>query len=367
MTSTLGYNKFIDHKDVLQNANNVWIIDNKTLPYLYIDSSSNPVASINISKYSWDNLSTNLDIINLDQNIVFNIEELSQTRPVKEKYYYIANSMTPLSVEELDNIAWNSYTEIVQIDQSGYYVLYAKIVEYDGTVTYINSDILALNKSGFSVNISLKDQEWSTLTTPSEKFYINQEEKVYVYAANDLIGIKSIQYYISTNILSEEEFETIQWMDYSEYIQLNSLGQYIIYVKVIDNNQSVKYVNSEYIIYNGYQENLSLGNSKIEYNSNYITDNSTVTLDFSSDIELNFLDGYTHNFVSNILLPLNTKITLIDYNQNKIYSYKIETEEDIYGYGDNNFAKYSFSLFKEIGVTEIINYDETVLYNYFRF
>ena len=152
-------------------------------------------------------------------------------------------------------------------------------------------------------------------------------------------------------------------MDYSEYIQLNSLGQYIIYVKVIDNNQSVKYVNSEYIIYNGYQENLSLGNSKIEYNSNYITDNSTVTLDFSSDIELNFLDGYTHNFVSNILLPLNTKITLIDYNQNKIYSYKIETEEDIYGYGDNNFAKYSFSLFKEIGVTEIINYDETVLYN----
>ena len=154
LTSTLGYNKFIDHKDVLQNANNVWIIDNKTLPYLYIDSSSNPVASINISKYSWDNLSTNLDIINLDQNIVFNIEELSQTRPVKEKYYYIANSMTPLSVEELDNIAWNSYTEIVQIDQSGYYVLYAKIVEYDGTVTYINSDILALNKSGFSVNIS---------------------------------------------------------------------------------------------------------------------------------------------------------------------------------------------------------------------
>lgn len=363
LVTTLGYNKFIDLKDVEANTNNVWVIDNKVLPYLYIDSSSDPVASININKHSWNNLSSDLDIINLGQNIIFNIEDLSQTRPVKEKYYYISNSMTPLTHEQLNSVTWNEYKEIVQVDNSGYYVLYAKIVEYDGTITYINSDVLALNKSGFSVNISLGDKKWDSLNSDLNEIYINKEESIYLYAVNDLIGIQSVQYYVSTEILSEEQFNTIQWMDYIDNITINTLGKYIVYAKVIDNNQNIKYVNTDYIIYNGYQENLYLGNSKKEYNSNYITDNSTLTLDFLSDIELEFFEGYKHSLVSNVLLPLNTKISLIDYNQNKVYSYKIDSQDDIYGYADDSFATYSFNLFKEVGTVENNNYDDTVLYN----
>ena len=34
-------------------------------------------------------------------------------------------------------------------------------------------------------------------------------------------------------------------------------------------------------------------------------------------------EGYNHNLISNILLTLNTKITLVDKNTNKIYSYKL--------------------------------------------
>lgn len=363
LVSTLKYSKFIDLEDVKQNPNNAWVIDNKTLPYLYIDSSSDPVAAININKYSWNNLSSNLDVINLEQNIVFNIEDLSQTRPVKEKYYYISNSMTPLTQEELNNVSWKEYTELVQIDNSGYYVLYAKIVEYDNTITYINSDVLALNKSGFNVSISLGNQKWETLNSDINEFYINKEENIYLYGVNDLIGIQSTQYYISTEILTEEQLNSVEWLDYNDSILINTLGKYIVYAKVIDNNQNIKYVNTDYIIYNGYQENLYLGNSKKEYNSNYITDNSTLTLDFTSDIELEFLEGYTHSFVSNILLPINTKISLVDYNQNKVYSYKIDTEEDIYEYADDNFATYSFNLFKEVGTVDQSNYDDSVLYN----
>ena len=363
LVSTLGFNKFIDDTDVLSNKNNVWIIDNKTLPYLYIDNSSDPVASINISKYSWNNLSSNLDVINLQKNIVFNIEDLSQTRPVQNKYYYISNSMTPLTQEQLNNVVWTEYKELVQIDQSGYYVLYAKIVEYDGTTTYINSDILALNKSGFQVDISLLDNNWKNSMTPTKDVYINKEEKVYVYALNDLIGIQSVQYYISNDIITEDKFDSIGWVDYGEFISINGVGKYIIYVKVVDNNQNVKYVNTDYIVYNGYQEELFLGKSKVQYNSNNITDNSTLTINFSNDIELKYLEGYKHNFVSNILLPLNTKITLIDYGENKAYSYKIDTNDDLFGYTDNNFASYPFDLFEEIGVEEVKKYDESTLYN----
>ena len=64
-----------------------------------------------------------------------------------------------------------------------------------------------------------------------------------------------------------------------------------------------------------------------------------------------------HNIITNILLPKNTIIKLIDYSDNKIYTYEITTDEDIYNYNNScpseidcqKRAKYPFSLFTERG------------------
>ncbi len=62
------YNEFVSFNDVETNVNNVWIYEKNSLPILYIDDSNNPIANINISKYSWNNLSTELDFINFSNN-----------------------------------------------------------------------------------------------------------------------------------------------------------------------------------------------------------------------------------------------------------------------------------------------------------
>ena len=58
-------------------------------------------------------------------------------------------------------------------------------------------------------------------------------------------------------------------------------------------------------------------------------------MNFQYTDDLTYQENYTHNLISNILLPVNTKITLIDQHSKKIYSYKITTSEDIFHYQDS--------------------------------
>ena len=45
-----------------------------------------------------------------------------------------------------------------------------------------------------------------------------------------------------------------------------------------------------------------------KYETNYITDNSSINLTFEGNFAIDFKEGYTHNFISNILLPPNHNI-----------------------------------------------------------
>ena len=70
----------------------------------------------------------------------------------------------------------------------------------------------------------------------------------------------------------------------------------------------------------------------------------------------------TNYLTSNIVLPRNTKITLMDNTNNKVYEYKIETNDD-FGYQQNGVAKYPLSGFKEKGKTTTTNYTSTNITN----
>jgi len=370
--NNLYYNEFVSLEDATINVNNVWIYENDSLPILYIDDLNNPIANINLNKYSWNNLSTELNVIRLTNSITFAIDDVSSVNPVKEKYYYITNSRVALSIEELNNVAtWKLYENNVTIEESGYYVIYAKIVDYNGNITYMNTDVIALNVSGFLTNISMNNKEWTTNKSDLIDIYTNDDINLTIYAQDDLYGINSIEYYISNQELTEEEIGAItEWTIYSNNITINAPGKYVIYAKVVNGESITKYLNTDYIVYNGYSETLNIGSSNINYDTNYITTKSLLTLTFTSDFEMDYKEGYTHNLISNILLPLGTKITLIDKYNNKIYNKIIDTEADLYGYNDScigisncsKYATYSFNIFKEIGASDAY-YDESINYN----
>ena len=364
--NTLGYNEFISFDDIETNINNAWIIEDNNIPVLYIDDVNSSLVTLNLSKYNWNNYSTELNVLNIDSNVSFKIDKNGNDLKIKNLYYYVANSSTPLSKDELNNLtSWNEYSSIVSINTSGYYVIYVKVVDTSDKVSYINSDVIAINLNT-TKNIALDSYIWDKVSTNLENIYIDRPKNVIINANDDLIGIKSINYYISDEELTNNQIKAISnWTNYNNYISISELGSYIVYAKIVDNNDKVTYINSDIINYNGYTETLTLGKNDINYNSNYITSNSSIKLRFNTNFNYKFKSGYKHILKSSILLPQNTNITLIDYKSNKVYAYTVNTSEDNFGYnsscdGNNctNFASYDFNLFKEVGTINNTYYND---------
>lgn len=374
MTSSLSYNEFIDKNDLSINENNVWIYEYESLPILYIDD---PIANIHAGIYTWNNLKYNLTERIFNSNITFNIEA-ADIELLKNVYYYISNSSNPLTKRDLEAItSWQTYTNIEEINTEGFYVIYAKVVDYDNNITYLNSDLLILDLSGSVINIKLNNNSWDQFETNLDYIYINSKSNLEIEANDAISGVASTKYYISSAELTDADLDDLEldsWLDYTTPILIDNNTKRVVYVRVEDNSGFITYANTDYIILNGYnQGNLTLGrNTNNNLNNLYITNKSTISFNFTYEDEIGYAKGYTHNLVSTILLPINTKITLIDNNTGKVYMYKITSSDDLYGYNDScelndincvKKATYPLSLFKTGKMSTNEYFNENDYYN----
>ncbi len=375
MVNNLFYDEFTDFNNLLINNEDVWVYNDESLPILFIDDINNPIANLHANIYSWDNFSPEISEVKLSSNITFSIEETDELRPIKEIYYYISNSVTPLTLNEIKNIGtWNIYSNIVQISDEGFYIIYAKVIDYNDNIFYINSDLLILDLPGASATINMETRQWTELQSNPEKIYIDGPKEITVTESDTISGISSIGYYITDTLLSTNDLNNLsddKWTSYSaeENILINTNGIHIIYIKIMDNFNYASYLSTDYLIFDGYSQNsFTIGRNSSSYieDGNNITDKSSIMMNFTytSTTELDY-SNHTHNLVSNILLPLGSKITLIDYITNNVYEYVVNTSEDNYGYEescpveDTNCIKkatYPFTLFKEVGTGSTIKY-----------
>ncbi len=377
----LQFKEFVDFDDIESNPENAWLYEDDSLPILFIDDISKPIANINVSVYSWNNLSYKLNNVKLSSNITFGIEDVDDLNPIKEKYYYVSNSSVPLTKTEISQITtWTSYTDVEQISTEGIYVIYVKVVDYDDNITYLNTDVLVLDLPGISASMNLDDNKWTSLKSNLSDIYIDRQKTITVETLNEISGVSSIEFYITDQILDKNDLDALnseEWSNYSNGIPLEDTGKQVVYVKIIDSFDYVTYINSDYINFDGYDESdLIIGRNSSSYQNAdpYITDKSTVTLNFEySNSDSSELTDYTHNLIANMLLPLGTRLTLIDNITKKVYEYKITTATDIYSYNSScdtediscvKKATYPFTLFKEIGTATVNNYyNETTYYN----
>lgn len=363
VVNNLLFNEFIDFNNLENNEDNVWLYEEDSLPILFIDDINKPIASIHAGIYSWNNLSSKLTPLRFTSNITFDIKEVDELKPHKERYYYISDSLEPLSKEELSEIdTWIPYDTIVQIVDEGVYIIYVKVVDYDDNITYLNSDLLILDSTGPSANIYIDNYSWNNLRSNLNLVYIGKPKSLKVEVEEDLSGISSIEYLISDQLLDAEDLNANNdWTTYTDEILIDEVGKQIVYVKLVDDFGYTTYLNTDYIIFDGYQlTSLILGRNTSSYESTnlYMTNKSSATFNFTFNSSTDDLNNHTHNLITNILLPLGTKITLIDNIANKVYSYQITTASDIYNYNDScdvedldceKKATYPFTLFKEVG------------------
>lgn len=351
-----SYNEFVSFEDLETNNMNVWVFEDG-LPVLFIDDVINSYVELSLNTYVWNSYSPELDVKNINTNITFMISDVSDVH-TSDKYYYISNSRTPLSKTDLESVSWTPYSDIVRIDNEGFYVIYVKVVDNNDFVSYINSDLLVLDNSGSDITISALGNNWNGLN--SGNLYVNQTFQFTVSASDVLSGIKSIEYYLGNSTIND--FNNVSWTSYTSPVVVNTIGDYVLYVKVTDQCDFVTYASTPLITYDGYViSNLSpIGSS-----GNNITSNSTISfdVDYLNNKQLSF----DHYLISSILLPRYTNITMIDRVNNKVYGYVVNTN-DRFGFDTDGFASYPLSLFKEKGKsTDSLYVDSSVSNERFTF
>lgn len=215
------------------------------------------------------------------------------TSPIKSVEYYKSNSDTILTTTELTNVEWSEYAafKIVKDEQ---FVVYIKVTDYAGHISYICSDGYIVDMKESNIVI--------TPDSPNENGYYNDDfyvrldiEDVAPYS-----GIKSVEYWVICN-----GAETIRRTIYSyknEYAPVqsdlkssltdsikidaksNNSDSVSLYVKVVDNagNENVKCLDNIKIDAVAPQINVGydVNNANIVDDRGYIKSNRMATITF---------------------------------------------------------------------------------------
>ena len=339
-----NYQEFVSKNNLKTHPQNIWIFNNDTYPLLYFDDVVNNNSELYISSYMWNSYSKNLNVYNFTNNIVFMISDIDNVH-LTDKYYYVSNNEDVLSKSDLENVLWVEYNDAVIISNEGRYIIYVKTVDNNDNVEYINSDILILDNSGSDITITMGENTYTELM--NTEVYVDSSFNISVSAEDILSGVSTIEYYLSNTRIND--LTTVNWSTYNNAISVNNTGEYILYVKVVDGCNFISYASTPLIVYDGYIVN----NLKpVGFDSgNRITNNSSIMFDitYSNNKQLDII----HNIVSSVALPINTKITLLDKTNNKIYEYVV----------NNNGTTYPLTSFVEKGKTSSNYYTNTQVTN----
>ncbi len=350
LTNTLNYTEYEDNVEVGE-----WIYESNYLPILYFDDLNNPVANLTVGTYNWNDLGFELKKVYFTESTAFSISTINNLNPVKEAYYYIHKSNTPLTKDEMLNITeWNKYENIVNLTEEGYYTIYVKALDTADNTYYVNSELIVLDLNPPIATITMNNKTFNSFRDNLSNINIAEETKINITVEDKFSEVKELKYYISNIYLTEQELKDLEqtsWIDNNE-ITLNTKGTYVINVKTTDEFDHTAYFNTDYIVFGGYEETLNLGRDVTSHDTLNITSTSSITYNFSYQDQTKYDETLRNNLITNVLLPKGTKMTLINKNTNEVFTYVIPTSSDNYNYQANTYATYSLDLFTKVGQTD---------------
>lgn len=354
----LGYAEFLDNVDLGTNPNNVWIYESGYYPILYFDELNDPIVSLNVGTYSWNDLGFEFKDIYFDSQTAFNVTHLSELNTAKSIQYYIHRSGVGLNKTDLINHSeWIEYTDIVQLTEEGHYIIYVRIVDQYDNVSYVNSEHLIIDYSGPSISLKLNEYVWNSFREEFSNYNIYEVSNLVVEVSDLYSEVSNVSYYKTDEVLTIEQLEEInEWEVYTDTIPIDELGGHIIYIKAIDNVGNITYINSDKIVYGGYSTYLKLDEDKDYVDTLNVSDKSEFIYQFKYDHKIIYLDGYETMFITNVKLPVGTKLYMVDNVLRKAYYYDV-TDDD-YGYTSKGFATYYLKDFIGIGNKNEVKFDE---------
>lgn len=343
-----GFNEFVSLNNYASNNQNKWMFNSSDYPLLYFDDKGNSHTQLFLNREVYDNYSLFIDKKYISTNISFTISDDSQLLQTT-KYYYVSNQDQVLSTSDLENVNWTSYTDPVTVQNEGSYIIYVKVVDLSGKVTYINSDNIIIDKTSPTISIDFNNNTYTSIN--NSEVYINAESVISASSVDNSQERVSFVYFLSNDF---NDLNSVQWTDYTTPISIISSGKYILYAKSTDLAGNVSYASTPLIIYDGFVVS-DLKPVGFESGS-VITKNSSMmmTVTYESDNQQSF----NHYLVSNVDLPIGTRIIMLDKADNSTYSYTVSQNDSV---SLNSKYYYNFTLFNTIGKRSNSSYSNSAV------
>ena len=330
---TLEYKEFVDNTVLEINEDAVWVYENSYLPIIYIDDLNDPIATLRVGTYKWEDNRYELEEIYLSSNTAFMITPKDSEEQITA-YYYIHKGKTSLTKSQLVNANWNEYTNLVTLNEEGYYVIYAKVIDQDGNIKYLNSEVMVVDLNAPAGVITMNDYHWTVYNENLITYNIADTTEITLRAEDAYSEVTEIKYYISNTVIDKTALDNLEesnWIDYEDKIIIDKKGTYIVYLKTKDSLNHSAYYNTDYIIFGGFEEKVTVNDGQVpEYDRINITNTSSVTYNFEYSQDITYQDGYITYLVSTNPLPIGSKITLKNKTTNEVYKYYVTEEKNRY-------------------------------------
>lgn len=225
----------------------------------FIVDRTAPTAMISLLGHEWKNLENTTGIVDISKKAIkASLSASDETSQVASLKYYLTSNEKALTKDELDGLEesfWKGYNEETEIliDQPGMYMLYAKVTDMAGNVTYISTKGILYSNSKSMISLTPRE-----LLPSGQVYYTSDimmdvavEEKASVDGAEAFFsGIKKIEYEIISNgsvtketlwdaSVDSEEIETVWTGAFKVVAKENDADNVEIKVIVTDNSGEI--------------------------------------------------------------------------------------------------------------------------------
>ncbi len=343
-TLTLGdYNKDEATED------DIWIYNEYILPELFFINEINLI-DIRVGENSWNKLSL------ASNNVFYSTDELTvavtssaYVYSLEKVEYFVKIGDTPFEKEELETVEWSEYNGGIKLTEEGKYIVYVKLTSYDGKVKHMNTDVINIDTSNPEISMQFSDKIWDSYRKDVKEVYMEENDLFKINASDGETGIKEVSYYLSNELISEEELKKLNdanWTTYNSEFSITPVGNNILYARAIDNSGNISFLNSDIITFDGYFLNsIKAGRNDLFDTTGTlnITAHSSVVLNYIYNIPSQAVPAAKHHLVFNKFFPQGTVIIISDNITGQKYDYEIDA---------NNVRSIPFESFNLIGTLD---------------
>lgn len=100
-----------------------------------------------------------------------------------------------------------------------------------------------------SGSITVSNNVWKNfLNTITFNLFFNETQDVVIEATDSETGVQNISYYVANDVVDEANVASLEWIEYTDKFSISPNNQYVIYARIIDNNNNITYINSDGIV-----------------------------------------------------------------------------------------------------------------------